>query len=93
MQEPAKYLLNYQENSVQRSGKLEREEMNRMIETTGYNGNLLLLAANLIVGMAEKSKEPLTSVYMQSPGPDGCDEWLVRETLESLRIKYDNCGD
>lgn len=69
--------------------------MSGMIETTGYNGMVLLIAKDKILSMQERisvggqigdTHGPLTILNMIGD----TDEWRVKESMSSLRVKYDN---
>lgn len=64
--------------------------MSKMIETTAYNGSRMLLAVDKIISLTERIPEgakggPVTEVQVVFD-PDG---WLIRDSLCSLRNKYD----
>jgi len=75
--------------------KKDELTMSTMIETTGYNGMALLIAKDKILSMQERIAQggqvgelhgPLTAIDMIGD----TEEWLVRESMNSLRVKYDN---
>lgn len=61
-----------------------------LIETKGYNGELLYLAKGKILAMKPHKNDPnKTAVFMDDQDPDGR-PWVISEPVAELRIKYDN---
>jgi len=84
------------EIEILREGGLFKRDvkMSKMIETTGYNGIPLLIAQDKIISMQERIAPggisgdrhgPLTAISIIGDP----DEWLVIESMHSLRVKYE----
>ena len=66
--------------------------MGKMIEFIGYNGKPIFIASDKIMSVNEADEKkhgaPMSTLTMAVVGAS--EEWLVRETIDSVRIKYDN---